>query len=75
MLQLVLGRAGSGKTHTVYEQIHALAGQGADNLVLIVPEQSSFETERDMLRLLGPARLHCVEVLSFTRLCDRFFTL
>lgn len=75
MLQLVLGRAGSGKTHTVYAQIQALAGQGADNLVLIVPEQSSFETERDMLRLLGPARLHCVEVLSFTRLCDRFFTL
>ena len=70
MLQLVLGRAGSGKTRWVMDQ---LAGNNdARPAVLIVPEQVSFESERALLQL--PAH-RAVEVLSFSRLCDRVFKL
>lgn len=73
MLHLLFGRSGSGKTHFVRQELHRLAGQGEQKLMLLVPEQFSFESERAMLRLLGPRRAAEVEVVSFTRLADAAF--
>lgn len=70
MLHLLFGRAGSGKTWTLRERLRQLAADGQKNLVLLVPEQASFENERAMLRLLGPKDAQCVQVYSFSRLCD-----
>lgn len=71
MLQLVLGRSGSGKTDYLLTYTAALAQKGGCVIVL-VPEQFSFETERAILRRLGPRQAQAVEVLSFTRLVDSF---
>lgn len=70
MLQLILGRAGSGKTTTVMEELAARAAAGEDGLLLIVPEQFSFESERALLRRLGARGASRVRVLSFTRMAD-----
>ncbi len=70
MLQLILGRSGSGKTYTVRSALKDLAENGAERLMLLVPEQASFENERAMLRLLGERNARRVAVTSFTRLTD-----
>ncbi len=70
MLQLIFGRCGSGKTHFVREWLKKLSEQGKEHLMLLVPEQSSFENERAMLRLLGEKNARRVEVTSFRRLVD-----
>lgn len=43
MLQLILGRAGSGKTTELYRRIGQVAEAGGQ-AILLVPEQFSFET-------------------------------
>ena len=70
MLQLLIGPSGSGKTHTVLNTIAALTAQGQKNILWLVPEQYSFESERAILRALGPVGAAGVRVLSFSRLAD-----
>ena len=70
MLQLVLGRAGSGKTEYVFQTINKLIGEGETNLLLMVPEQFSFVSEKRLLTDLGEARVNEVEHTSFSRLAD-----
>ena len=69
MVSFISGRASTGKTQTVYKRIAELA-QRKENVVLIVPEQFSFETERAMLNLLGESSLNYVSVLPFSRLYE-----
>ena len=73
MLQLILGRAGSGKTYNIRERVKQLAEQNTEKIMLLVPEQYSFESEKAMLKLLGPKRVARAEVMSFTRLTDLAF--
>lgn len=70
MLQFIFGKAASGKTHLVHEMIKKEALAGKKNLILLVPEQNTFETEKQMLGLLGGGFMSMVEVLSFTRMCE-----
>lgn len=46
---------------------------GDDRLVMIVPEQYSFETEKAMLRLCGAERANKIQIYSFTRLAEAVF--
>ena len=73
MLHLILGRSGSGKTQYIRSLLRDLAKQGARDMILLVPEQFSFESERSMLELLGPRDAQRVEILSFSRLVDAVF--
>lgn len=73
MLQLILGRSGFGKTHTVITELASIVEHeplDAERCILIVPEQASFETERMLVRALGEHDAAKVHVLSFTRLCE-----
>ena len=71
MLHLLLGRSGFGKTHTVLARLEELARTEEPGLlVLLVPEQFSFESERALLERLGPRLAGAVKVWSFTRLAD-----
>ena len=70
MLRFIFGRAGSGKTYKVRDMLKDLARSGGEKLMLLVPEQSSFENERAMLRLLGAKDARRVSVTSFSRLVD-----
>lgn len=75
-VRFVVGRAGSGKTWRCLEAIRArLRASAIDGprLLLIVPEQASFQMERALIEtpdLPGCARC---EVLSFQRLAHRIF--
>ena len=70
MLNLVLGRSGSGKT-TYLRNILGNAAKGGDNrLLYIVPEQYSYSCERALLETLGSIDAQNIEVLSFSRLSD-----
>ncbi len=69
MLQLILGRASTGKSYKVFENIKTdvLIGK---SVVLLVPEQFTFECERTLLHTLGDKNTTNAQVLSFTRLYD-----
>lgn len=69
MLHLILGRAGTGKTYTVFERIKNDVENGKQ-VVLLVPEQFTFESERTLLHKLGDKASTNAQVLSFTRLYD-----
>lgn len=73
LLQMIFSPPGCGKTHEIQSRIKQRCDNGLNDSVLIVPEQISFETERNMLRLLGADGLEKIEVLSFSRFCEKFF--
>jgi len=68
-VQFILGRSGTGKTRCCIRAIvDALEEQSEQELILLVPEQASYQAERAILadeRIAGYNRLH---VLSFDRL-------
>ena len=72
MLQLILGRAGFGKTFKIQEIIKEIlySNTNTTKVMLIVPEQSSFDTEKSILDLLGTESAAKVQVATFTRLVD-----
>lgn len=70
MLNLVLGRSGCGKTEYLRSILRSYAGSGDSKLLLIVPEQFSFESERSFLIDMETVDAQRIEVLSFTRLCN-----
>lgn len=67
MLELILGRACSGKTQEILNRV-ALASKDG-KVVLIVPEQFTFEIERAIIKY-NDANTDNISVLSFTRLFD-----
>lgn len=67
-VQFLLGRAGAGKTHHIFEQLRGAMEHGR-RAVLIVPEQFTYETERALSARLGG--LLGIQVLSFERLAER----
>lgn len=69
MLTLLLGRAGTGKTKAIFDRMRE-AAQNRPQL-LIVPEQYSHDTERNLCKMLGNRLATKAEVLSFTRLYSR----
>lgn len=73
MLQLLIGPSGCGKSGVVLERLEMLAKEGKENIIWLVPEQHSFESERTLLRHLGPVMAARVQVLSFSRLAQRVF--
>lgn len=69
MVKFILGRASSGKTYTVMQKIAECIYKG-ETPVLLVPEQFSFESEKNILDAVGDGNAQKVSVISFTRLCD-----
>ena len=69
MLKLILGRAKTGKTAAVMEEIRSRLQDGG--IVLLIPEQYSHEAETELLRVCGDTLCLGAEVLSFTRLWAR----
>ncbi|MBQ6885206.1 MAG: PD-(D/E)XK nuclease family protein [Clostridia bacterium] len=69
MLQFILGRASSGKTFTITQKFVESINQG-ENPVLLVPEQFSFESEKNILDAIGDSAAQHVSVINFSRLCN-----
>ncbi len=73
-VRYILGRAGKGKSHYILQEINRnLQDGGEDRLILLVPEQFTLQSERDIIRKLKLPGIMRVEVLSFTRLAQRVF--
>lgn len=70
MLKLVLGRINSGKTTYIQNRIKSELESGNSGIILLVPEQFSFESERQIINLLGEKEAMKVEVCSFSRLAQ-----
>ena len=71
MLRLILGRAGTGKTARMLEELRARVDARIGGGYFIVPEQYSHEAERELAARCGDRASLYAEVLSFTRLAHR----
>jgi len=69
MLTLMLGRSGSGKSTCILQRIKEEGKRRAQ--ILLVPEQSSYETERRLCEVNGNEASLYSEVFSFTSLAHR----
>ena len=74
MVRLILGRAGSGKTARIFDEIAGIVRVRDGSAVLLVPEQYSHEAERELCRVAGDGLSRCGEVLSFTGLARKVFS-
>lgn len=73
MLNFIKGPAGSGKTRYIRELITKEIKSNDENIVLIVPEQATFENEREILSQMGAKRMNSILITNFTRLADYVF--
>ena len=71
MLRLLIGKAGTGKTGAVMEEIHSFVEKREGGSILLVPEQYSHEAERELCRVCGDTVSLYAEVFSFTGLARR----
>ncbi len=73
-IRIIYGRAGSGKTRYCLDEIKSRITSGVTHpLVLLVPEQFTYQAERDLITLLGTGGIIKTEVLSFRRMAYRIF--
>ena len=73
-IRFIYGRAGSGKSRFCLDQIRKKIENNKNNkLVLIVPEQYTFQTENRLLDIVGEKALLRTEILSFKTMCSRVF--
>ncbi|QXM06535.1 helicase-exonuclease AddAB subunit AddB [Crassaminicella indica] len=72
MIRYIFGRAGTGKTYKILEEIKKRLEEHVQHkLILIVPEQFTLQAERDLIEKLDLPGIIDVEVLSFTRLAHK----
>ena len=67
MFNLITGRQGSGKSRLIFENIAKDIKENRDTY-LIVPEQYSFEAEKEIIDISGMQGVIGIHVLSFSRL-------
>ncbi len=73
-LQLIVGNSGSGKSHRLYEKLIAQSREHPEeNYIVIVPEQFTMQTQRDLVMLHPDGGIRNIDVLSFQRLAHRIF--
>ncbi len=73
-LQLILGGAGSGKSYQLYREVieQSKRNPGTDYLV-IVPEQFTLQTQKDIVSMHPDHGVMNVDILSFLRFAYRVF--
>jgi ATP-dependent helicase/nuclease subunit B len=74
VLRLLIGSAGSGKTKRLMSELLEGGAERPVRRVLIVPEQYSHQTERELCSMGGDSVSLYAEVLSFTGLARRVFS-
>lgn len=73
MLRIWIGRARSGKSERVLQEIAALGDESRQ--ILLVPEHASHQAELDLCRSCGDTASRHAEVLSFRLLASRVLSL
>lgn len=73
-IRFIYGRAGSGKSGFCLDQIRKkLDDKKQNKLILLVPEQYTFQTENKLLHMAGEKALLRAQVLSFKSMAQRVF--
>ena len=73
-LQFILGPAGSGKSRYIYEEMIRESLEHTNRqYLLLVPEQYTMETQRELILLHPRHGLTNIDVVSFNRLAYRVF--
>ena len=73
-LQMVFGGSGSGKSSYVYEKVLAQAKEQPDKMFfVVVPEQFTMQTQRELVSRQEQHSIMNVDVVSFPRLAYRIF--
>lgn len=71
-LQLVIGNSGAGKTHRVYEDLIRESVEIPEKqYYVIVPEQFTMQTQKDLVMMHPAKGIMNIDVLSFHRLAYR----
>ena len=73
-MRIWTGRAGSGKTTAILQEIAALCARDEGRQILLVPELNSHQMERRLAAATGNHGARTAEVLTFSRLADRVFS-
>ena len=74
MLNIIAGNSGTGKTTYIQNLLADMVRKGEEKILFIVPDQSSFDTEKAFLQMLGAKDSLKIKVMGFTRLCDYIFS-
>lgn len=73
-LRFIYGRSGSGKSYYCFKDIQKKLEKGEEHaLILLVPEQFSFQTEKNLIHYIGEKAMERARVLSFKRLAQVVF--
>ena len=71
-LRFYFGPSGSGKSHRIYEEIMQRAAQEPGrNFLIIVPDQFTMQTQKDLVMRSDRGGILKIDVLSFGRLSHR----
>lgn len=74
MLKLILGGVNSDKndlfTNAVIDEV-----KNKSDILVIVPDQYSFEFDKELYGVLGPRAFNQIEVIAFNRLCEKLLKL
>lgn len=71
-LKFVFGPSGAGKSRQIYEEIICRAGKEKQkNFLIIVPDQFTMQTQKDLVLLSDRGGIMNIDVLSFGRLNHR----
>jgi len=71
LLRLFIGRAGSGKTSAVMREVGEEVRLKRGGNIIIVPDQFSFEAERELLLSCGNTASLYAEIIGFSALKDK----
>ena len=73
-LKFVLGPSGSGKTYQLYKNVIAESkAHPEENFIVLVPEQFTMQTQKDLVTMHDRHAIMNIDVLSFVRLAYRIF--
>ena len=73
-LQLILGSSGSGKSYQLYQQMIQKSMEHPEtNYIVIVPEQFTMQTQKDLVTMHPRHGIMNIDILSFLRLAYRIF--
>ena len=73
-LQFIFGNSGSGKSHYLYQHIVEEAVKHPEkNYLVLVPEQFTMQTQKDLCMAHPRGGIMNIDVLSFGRLAHRVF--
>ena len=74
MLKFCFGASGAGKSTTVYQEIIDRSFEEKDtDFLIIVPDQFTMQTQKDVVRMHPSHAIMNIDVLSFGRLSYRIF--